>query len=188
MAVQESWLADGYEVVANTDPETKGDYPWAVRQIPADWPEETTACAGRTVAEVFEVSSDAKLAKADAEKVAVWAKDNGIDYVAFVEKPDEYAEAFLLNCAMDKVADEEGAFRIVDIGKNEDDKWEVAVMGVNTDGKPYNGEVRVDAYRDIACAEQAVEGDGTVFFKASLVVKPAASVPKPNPIVKHPID
>ena len=143
------------------------------------WPEPQTV-SGQTAAETYGISATSKLAKADAGKIAAWAQDSSVsvDVGDFVERPDAYENAFLLNCKLEEVEAQAAAYKILSFGQNADGEWAIAVQDTNTAGRLYNGKSVIEFFSDAACKTPVEENDpSALFIRASLQVIPAGDVP-----------
>lgn len=133
------------------------------------WSEDPTQDQGKTVAEVYPELKDSVFANVDAGSLGAWAKERSIDFDAFVAGPDEFKDAFLLDCDPEGVEDEAAKFVFVSIRQLDDGSWAVLVTDDTPDGSDYkNGVVKVMRYSDVTCETPADEGN---FFKASLELK-----------------
>ena len=185
---------DGYRITANgektwtitgdvTFDETEG---FPLPTVEHAWPEDPEEVAGIPAGDVYWISPDAKLAEADACKIATWAKGNSVSAAAFMDDPDAYEQAFLFNCAADDAAveAERAAYKITEFRQNADGEWEVTVLTENTKGDPYNGISVIECFSDAACTTPVEENDpAALFIRASLQVLPAGDVPPDHGIV-----
>lgn len=132
-----------------------------------DWPEpDDPTIKDKNAKEAFGDKVPNDLANVPASKFAAWAKKAGIDF----ENPEGITkDAYLLDCAPDKVNEEKAKFKIVSI-EFIDDEWVVKVTGDIGEGANYteNAKVVINDITETLDSEAKVATDAKGFFRATL--------------------
>ena len=132
-----------------------------------DWPDpEDPAIKDKTAKEAFGDKVPNDLANVPAKKFAAWAKKAGINF----ENPEGITkDAYLLDCAPDKVNEEKAKFKIVSI-EFIDDEWVVKVTGEKAEGDDYtpNAKVVINDITETLDSEAKGATDAKGFFRATL--------------------
>ena len=116
---------------------------------------------------------EGKLANASFKDLSTWAQTYGVDFKT--GNMDEYADAFLLDCDPDEVADAKKEFKFASITQDAEGNWVVVINNEDLRGDQHfygNGIAIVTRYSDVECKTQADDGN---FFKASLEVYSVAT-------------
>ena len=132
-----------------------------------DWPEpDDPTIKDKNAKEAFGDKVPNDLANVPASKFAAWAKKAGIDF----ENPEGITkDAYLLDCAPDKVNEEKAKFKIVSI-EFIDDEWVVKVTGEKAEGDDYtpNAKVVINDITETLDSEVKSATDAKGFFRATL--------------------
>ena len=137
-----------------------------------DWPSDPTTVKDKTAGEAYGITGD--LAGVPADKLAIWAKANGVSYAGAAGAIK--IEAYLLNCANtdDAITEAKADFKIPSI--TIDVNGTVTVTSPDPDGSKYNGVITIKGSETVNGNYTLEKVDGKFpenarFFKAYLSVK-----------------
>lgn len=140
-------------------------YTVVAKSAAEDWPEDPSTMAEKTAGEAYNITGE--LADAEADKLAIWAKANGVAYAGAAEAIK--VEAYLLNVANTDAAIAEGKanFKIPAITVDAN-----GTVTVTDPEGSYNGKITIKGSVTVNGTYDLEKTDTTArFFKAFLSVK-----------------
>ena len=139
-------------------------YTVVAKSAAEDWPENPSTMAGQTAGDAYNITGE--LADAEADKLAIWAKANGVSYAGAAETIK--VEAYLLNVANTDAAIAEGKANFKIPAITVDANGTVTV----TPPSGYNGVITIKGSVTVNGTYNLDKADTTArFFKAFLSVK-----------------